>query len=138
MKSNLLKIGLFILLAIVFGVIGIFIKSQKPIRKQITTDQYITMTGTTYLFNNHRSCTKLMCGVPCCNNCTAPIYLICNSDTFEIRGKPAGKEIICKGKDCEELDCSPIIIGKNYKLFGIFKENSTRKIFIVEDYELLN
>lgn len=92
--------------------------------------------GTVFYNNNEVDCTKKEC--LCCNSCSSRILLITGSDTLQLCGTVKdtaiscgticdttihvlkNAKLLCKGKDCNELNCSPFVNNKQYEIVGRF------------------
>lgn len=118
---------------------------------------YNTIKTGTIITGNRVRCTLVYCN--CCNDCEVSLYLKTRNDTIQLFGTVYSKgyrcsefkcdtienvfyeqELTCKGKQCEEMNCSPYKIDKKYILKGYFiteKERSHYKKFNVIKYHLL-
>jgi len=95
------------------------------------------LTGILWMNENNRECTKVDCN--CCNSCIVRLFLIAQSDTILLLGAN-GQEAVCRGKECETLNCEPWQIGKTYKMKGHYISSASKnknKIFEFEDYKIL-
>ena len=118
------------------------------------------LIGRAFYYENVKSCTLVLClSDPCCNDCNSALFLITEQDTIQVYGTRIDTSIICttvrrdttiivrkkqplvcRGKECETLKCTPLEFGKIYEVTGKFlpqTKESVKKAFNVMDYKFV-
>jgi len=122
------------------------------------------LVGKAFYFENNMICTKVNC--QCCNDCKSPLFFITDKDTIQLYGARTysgirsvckiinndtsftaetlsttkkKQPLVCAGKECGALKCTPFELGKVYEIQGSYlpqSEGSLQKAFNVLHYTL--
>lgn len=103
----------------------------------------LTFVGATHLEIENVTCTLVEC--ICCNTCNGLISFVTANDTILLTGAPNGKQIACKGSDCDlrnnRMHCEPLELYKNYEITGKFVtvgKGVKVKVFKVTSFKIVD
>ena len=95
----------------------------------------ITINGK--VLPGNAACTLIGCPPenPCCNSCSAPLFLV-DVDATDISAgvemRPYAnikEEFVCSGNECE-LSCAPMTTGKSYHIIASWQKDEQDKYYL--------